>query len=344
MPSGDGFTVEDFVARSAASKVSIEKYAYCLRQLEGWLAKPLALATERDLGVLKHKLRGMAAGKHYANLLRMFYKAAGREDLRAICMLKQRLKRLAPDDLLTVADVQRVIDAAPTLRDRALLAVLWETGARIHEALALTLGDVRSKADNGRSIFVLWFRKTKIAGEEHTGYVMESSPLLAAWVKAHPRPRPDAPLFPNASGQPLDRHGGFRIVQRAARRAGIGKRVYPHLFRHSRATHLLRLGISEGQVKQLLGWTPASGMLSRYAHLVDRDVYVGLMKAQGYETVESVDLGKLAFDEDALKPVVPMNAPVARALPGGELEDLLRDPKVLRFLKLALETASENSR
>lgn len=332
------FTVDDFILRSAASPASLETYARQMKQLEGWMGKALGKASKRDLTELKAKLRKMDSGPQYARLLRMFYKKSGQRELFDLCALKQRLKKISPDDILTLPEIQRMIDADASLRDKAMLATLWETGVRIHELMAVRLSDVRvldGPENGGHKVFRIWFGKVKVSGEEHSGFVIESAPVMAAWLKAHPSKRPDAPLFPSWNGGPLSRHGGNRIVKEAARKASVTKRVYPHLFRHSRATHLLRLGVREGQVKKLMGWKPGSLMLSRYSHLVDTDAYRELLERQGYEVPRSLDLGKLTFEEDALKAVVPMNAPPAAPTIRDEIDKL--PPTQLRQLVQILD-------
>ena len=335
--------IDGFLARSGAGESSLKLYRYNLEQCEAWMGKPLGKATERDLTRLKSKLRTLASGRQYANLLRMFYKRAKRDDLRELCVIKQRAKRMAPEEILTLPEVQTLINHADTMRDKAILACLWETGARVHEIMALNLGDVKEKVkpENGGRIFVLWFGKAKVRGEEHSGYVMEAAPPLATWLNAHPDRRPDAPLFTTWGGGRLGPDGARRMVYRVMRRAKIGKRVYPHLFRHSRATHLLRMGVPGEQVKQLLGWKPNSIMLARYSHLVDRDAYAALLKASGYK-VEEADLGKLSFTEEELRAVVPMATPPPRepAADAGEVSELIKDPKVARFVALLQEIAS----
>jgi site-specific recombinase XerD len=332
------FTIADFLARSGASAASIATYERQLAQCEGWLGKPLGRATERDVTDLKKKLRTMASARQYTTLLRMFYKSAKREDLRELLVLKQRLKRLNPNDILGPSEVQAMIEAAPSVRDRALIACLWDLGVRVHELLAVDLADIRkldSPENGGRKLYVVWFRKTKLQGEEHSGYVIESAPALASWLKAHPDKRGEAPLFPAWGGSRMTRHGALHVVKSAAKHAGIQKRVYNHLFRHSRATHLLRSGLKEIEVKRLLGWAPGSQMLMRYAHLSQVDDYSAALRAQGLQPPKSVDLGRLALSEDRLLPVVPMNPGPARApMPRDELEELLADPKVARFLQL----------
>ena len=165
---------------------------------------------------------------------------------------------------------------------------------------------------------------------------------VKAWLRAHPDPRPDAPLFVSARGGHLNRNTAEKIVKRTAARAGIGKRVYPHLFRHSRCTHLLRIGVPEAQVKKLLGWKPNSPMLARYAHLVDRDAYAALLRAHGLEPPEPPKHGALVAAEGELRPVVPMVlGPHTGKTPAQippELEQLVRqaqaiDPATLEIFR-----------
>lgn len=306
------YTIEDFLARSGAGPSSLDTYGRQLRQAQAWMDKPLGELSVRDVERLKAKLRTIRSGPQYAVLLRMFYKAAKREDLREILVLKQRLKRLKPADILSLKEVQAMIDSSGSARDKALLACLWECGVRVHELLALNLGNVRvqdSPENGGRKIYVLWFGKTKITGEEHEGYVIEAAKVLQAWLNSHPRPQPDSPLFPTYAGDRLGVDGALHVVQKAGRKAGIQKRVYNHLFRHSRATFLLASGkMSEAQVKVLLGWSPGSTMLSRYSHLVSRDAKKALFASLGMEP-ERIEIERLSFEDDRLKPVVPMIAP-----------------------------------
>jgi len=341
------FGIPDYLGRSGAGESSLRTYRKLLTRCEALLEKPLARATARDLGDLKVHLRRMRSGHNYAAELKRFYKAAGRTDLADLCVLKQRRHRLSPDDLLTLPEVNRLLEAAGDLRNRALIAVLWATGQRASAIGAIRLGDIRERpSDNGGAAFRIFFRTVKIAGEEHVGWVLEheGGDHVRAWIKAHPGSKSDeTPLFPSATvgqGRPLNESAILKIVQATARRAGLTKRVYPHLFRHSRATHLMRLGVPEAQIEKLLGWSPGSGMLARrYGHLVNEDAYRALLRANGLEPPASEDLGRLAAAEGELQPVVPMlpaAVPAGRAgpLPGTELENLLGDPKVARFLQL----------
>jgi len=308
------FTIDDFIDRSSASEGSLRDYRYELGLIERWIGKPLAQASERDIIALKKKLRGMPSWRTYLTLARMFYKKAKRPDFLEILVIKERAKRLSDDEILTPGEVQRMVDAAPSLRDRAYIACLWDSGVRAHELCALTLKDVKvteSPENGGRKVYIAWFGKTKVRGQEHRGFFIESAQFLEAWLNAHPSPRPDAPLFCAYTGKPLTKKGGLLIVKRAAARAGIQKNVYNHLFRHSRATDLLRRGLREIEVARLLGWADTQ-MLRRYAHLADVDDYNAALRAQGLAPAAPVDVGKLVFTDESLKPIVPMVAPPGR--------------------------------
>src|SRR5207245_5553357 len=123
----------------AASPGTLQMYDRQLGQVEGWLGKPLGRATVRDLERLKPQLRAKASGAQYVNLMRMFYKAAGRMDVLPVLKLKQRLKRLSPNDVLIPKEVQALIDATPGARDTAMIGVLWDTGSRISQVWAVKL-------------------------------------------------------------------------------------------------------------------------------------------------------------------------------------------------------------
>jgi ribosomal protein L40E len=77
-------------------------------------------------------------------------------------------------------------------------------------------------------------------------------------------------------------------VLRLKEKAKIKKRIYPHLFRHTRVTHLLiNKQINESQAKVYFGWVPSSNMLSEYSHLVSRDVNDVMLEIHGFKKEES---------------------------------------------------------
>jgi ribosomal protein L40E len=120
--------------------------------------------------------------------------------------------------------------------------------------------------------------------------VIASEPRLHQWIENHPfKDDPDAPLWITIgtnSRYKIWNYGTAReVIKKIARKAGIKKRVYPHLFRHSRATHLAN-HLTEAQMKQYFGWVQGSDMASIYVHLSGRDVDNALLKLNGLEVKE----------------------------------------------------------
>jgi len=277
-----------------ASESSLRSYESNLRMVRSRAGgKSLLALTEAEARELKRRLVELPSAYVLGGTLRMFYKFHGRPDLVQIFRIKKPKKRIAPSDLLTVDEINRMIQAADNLRDRTLIAVLAESGARVHEVLSLNLGDVTEVQSNGERFFRVFFRKVKVPGEEHSAMLVEAAPYLAKWLENYPYPKSkDAPLFPSAehrcAGERLSVAGARVLVRSIARKAGIPKRVHPHIFRHSRATRLLRMGVPEAQVKRALGWTPGSVMLARYSHLTTADTDNAVLVALGKKPAENV--------------------------------------------------------
>ena len=163
----------------------------------------------------------------------------------------RRLPKALPlDDVFRLLDLSAG-DGCAALRDRALLEVLYSTGARISEAVGLDLDDI-----DGRERTVLLNGK---GGRQRL--VPIGRPALDALdaylVRARPEPatrgRGTAAVFLNQRGGRLSRQSAWQALKVAARRAGITAVVSPHTLRHSFATHLLEGGADVRVVQELLG-------------------------------------------------------------------------------------------
>ncbi len=306
------FTISDFITTcSTPNESTLSTYRKRLTTCERLHGRPLCKATPRTLGDLKAKLREKRSGRSYAKDLQAFYRRMGREDLAALCILKQRVRKLDRADLLSLDEVNRILAAAKMLRDRAVVATLWGSGQRVGAVLALRLRDLTEMdAEHGGPGIRVFFAKVKVDGRQHVGYLLDEDggEHLRSWLKAYSfRRTPDAPAFPAHEGVALSPDTFRDILRGLARRAGIAKAIHPHLLRHSRATNLLLMGVPGHSVKELLGWHPASSVLERtYAHLVSTDARDDLLRAHGHPVTRSVDVGKLAAVEGDLKPVVPL--------------------------------------
>ncbi len=138
-------------------------------------------------------------------------------------------------------------------RDRAILELLYASGARISELVGLVLADV----DLEDSLVRLFGKGSKervvpigrSARDALTEYVFDGRGSLAAGSRLV---APDA-LFLNARGARLTRQGAWLIVRSAGERAGLGERLHPHVLRHSCATHMLDHGADIRIVQEMLG-------------------------------------------------------------------------------------------
>jgi integrase/recombinase XerD len=164
---------------------------------------------------------------------------------------------------LPLSDVEAILEAAGAagttlaLRDRALLEVLYGTGARISEAVGLDVDDLdtvdgtvllRGKGGKERLVPV-----GSYALEAVDAYLVRGRPdLVAAGSTGSTTERAGA-LFLNARGGRLSRQSAWAVLVRAAERAGVTKDVSPHTLRHSFATHLLDGGADVRVVQELLG-------------------------------------------------------------------------------------------
>ncbi|MFL6174135.1 MAG: site-specific tyrosine recombinase XerD [Marmoricola sp.] len=165
---------------------------------------------------------------------------------------------------LPLADVESILDAAGApgtvlaLRDRALLELLYGTGARISEAVGLDVDDVDlSGAGKGSVAGTVLLRgkggKERIvpvgryAREAIAAYLTRARPELVGAGAGTPA------LFLNARGGRLSRQSAWTVIVRSAERAGVTAEVSPHTMRHSYATHLLEGGADVRIVQELLG-------------------------------------------------------------------------------------------
>ncbi|GAA5152420.1 site-specific tyrosine recombinase XerD [Microbacterium pseudoresistens] len=179
---------------------------------------------------------------------------------------------------LTIDQVERLL-AAPSadeplgIRDRALLELLYATGARVSEAVSLDVDDLshgellrlRGKGSKERIVPVGSYARAAV-----DAYLSRVRPALAAKGRASAR------LFLGARGAPLSRQSAWLVIRAAAERAQLNSEISPHTLRHSFATHLLQGGADVRVVQELLGHASVA-TTQIYTHVSAdalRDVYV----------------------------------------------------------------------
>jgi len=171
--------------------------------------------------------------------------------------LPQRLPSFLPKDEsknLLDSPVERT---EAGLRDRALLELLYATGLRVAECCGLDLDDLDRQQGSVRVMGKGGKERVVPAGDV-------ALQALDAWLTVRGEGR--GPLFTNPRGGRLSTRGVHRIVKSRARAAGIDRRVTPHTFRHSFATHMLGEGADLRLIQELLGHSRLS-TTQRYTHV-----------------------------------------------------------------------------
>jgi len=274
------------------SRLAKRNYATALYTLLKYTRKPLEEITPDDVKeYLNQRVREGISSSTLSNeftLIRKFLRYIGVELDFKLKLPKKEHYIVDPSSFLTDSEFERLLSALKHPRDKALIMLLRETGLRIGEALSLDVRDVEITERYGR--LHTRYSKTK---ERYVEFV-KSIPYLRAWLSVHPNPKPDSPLFVTLRGvkpSRLEYDGVRAVLRRALKKAGLEKRVHPHLFRHQVATELLSLErLPEEAVRVYLGWKHGSRMVSRYSHVTSERANELVMRARyGIKTREEVE-------------------------------------------------------
>jgi integrase len=183
--------------------------------------------------------------------------------------------------MITPEEIQRLYKASYRSYDRAMITFIYEGGLRIGEAAAMKWNDLTF---NKNGIVVNVNFKTNIpryvpiiAGREY----------IIQWRLDYPgTPEGDAPVFINYRGTRLRNEAAIAQLRVIGKRAGIEKHLTPHLFRHSRITHMVQEGVSESVIKLIMWGSVHSKMLRTYAHLTGQDIERELRRVYCLEDTE----------------------------------------------------------
>jgi len=216
------------------------------------------------------------------------------DGLGDVITLKHTNNEKHPTEILTQEEIENLINVCITPRDRAMIATFYESGARKGEMLSVK---IRHLIFDGNGA-ILDIPKGK-TGSRRIRLVLASS-YLHTWMDCHPmKPKDenstvqkdifkDAALFCSLSSpyNTISPTGLADQLHVLADRAGISrKRVYPHAFRHARATHLAE-HLTEQQLKEYLGWKKASQMAAVYVHISGKDMDKAILGMHGIVSEE----------------------------------------------------------
>ena len=293
----------------------INRYIQTLRVVHRWKDKPFREWNEEDIKDVLFEIENNGYRPQTINEfkkgLRMFFKWLHGEDWDGLKVLRGEKKDKRKPDVLTEKEISKMIEAAENVRDKAIIALGYEAGLRIGELASIRWKNV---------VWTDWAAKIKVHGKtgERVIPVVMAASYLRQWMVDHPaydirtgEIDPNALVFVRINGKdagkPMSYQMFAKVIKKAAIKAGIKKRVYPHILRHSRATVLANC-LTEQQMNIFFGWVQGSDMPAVYVHLSGREIEGAIKKIYGLETEE---------EEKRAKPKKcprcnELNAPTAR--------------------------------
>jgi integrase/recombinase XerD len=194
--------------------------------------------------------------------MKFFYETTLGRVWNATRIPRSKLRKKLPL-VLSMQEVQSLLDSVENLKHRAILTTIYSGGLRLGEAIKLKPSDI-----DGERMTIL-VRQGKGNKDRYTVLGEKTLELLRLYYKAY---RPGEWLFPSKDpAQPLSGSSVQRVFKKALHRAGIRKKASVHTLRHSFATHLLESGTDLYHIQRLLGHTTAK-TTSLYLHITGKDL------------------------------------------------------------------------
>ena len=216
----------------------------------------------------------------------------------AVNWLKTGLREIPyinPKDVLSLEDIKALANAAENPRDRAILMVLYESGFRSGEFLALNVNDAHFDSQGVRLVLPMDATDLKTGRREVT--LIDSEPALSSSLEFHSRGAdPKAPLWESfdnhiSRAEPRGRlsYTALTVILKGlAKEAGVTKKTNPHAFRHARASHMAMAGYNEAELRVYFGWSANSRMPARYVHYGEEALREKMLRLAGREPETTV--------------------------------------------------------
>ncbi|HJJ32470.1 MAG TPA: tyrosine-type recombinase/integrase [Methanocorpusculum sp.] len=180
-------------------------------------------------------------------------------------------------DVLTAEEIDQLISAAKSLKFKAYIGLLYETGARSIEMANLRWKDITVQTWGIQCTL----HDTKTDKIRTVPCVMYAQ-YVHLWRNQYPGDASgDNFVFVTRYNKPIQYRGVLKEIDRCREAAGITKRITLHIFRHSRITHVLREGMSETLVKKAFWGNAKTNMIETYGHLTSDDIRIQYMKMAG---------------------------------------------------------------
>ena len=265
-----------------ASANTASSYLRDVRQFSAWLAGrglDAAQVSQNDVRGYAQYLKGCAKSEatvvRSVASLKSFYSYLVSRRVLAVNPAKgytpAKVERKLPE-ILTGKEVELFLEQPDPsdpkgCRDKAMLELLYATGIRVSELIALdvsdinlTVGFIRCRG-NGKERMIPMYRA---AVRALRAYGEDVRPQLI-------RDADETAFFVNLGGERMSRQGFWKIVKHYQEKAGIAKDITPHTLRHSFAVHLLENGADIGSVQELMGHCDISST-QLYTHMLNQKI------------------------------------------------------------------------
>ena len=221
-------------------------------------------------------------------------------DFISVHVKKKDRSRVDPTSLPTPKTVVEMVKEAKNLRDKALVLLLWESGARIGEFLTLNWEDL---VDQGGYYSVQLDGKT---GKRPVP-VVDCYPVVEALKQQENPSRGDEPVFTSLQSENrLSYSAANDALERMAERTGTTRKYNPHAFRKSRATFMAHNGANVFQLMRMFGWEKVE-TAKQYIEVVRREVESLVVEVSGrseiieQEVDDSLDMGFQQWEESPVE-------------------------------------------
>ena len=268
---------------------TVQLYREVLKPFQGVLGDDLRtcsmLALQKYLTDLRSRVNGTTVHLHFSKLRAFFGWCVEsgilpENPMRGLSMKSPKTLPRVPED----EAVRRLLQACPDTyegrRNKALVALLADSGLRISEALRLRIEDVNFA---GRTVNV---RAGKGQKDGVGFFGAECAQHLRGWLSKRRDAHPEDYLFVDRRGRSLTRSHGVHLLHRLSVRAGLARKVGPHALRHYAATSILRQTGDLELVRQVLRHETLA-MALRYAHLTKPDVSAKFRRASPLDNLRA---------------------------------------------------------
>jgi site-specific recombinase XerD len=192
--------------------------------------------------------------------IRSFYNMVFRIDLQEIELPRPKAAKELPK-VLSPGEIQRMIEECINKKHQLVITLLYSTGMRRSEVVALKITDINFESET--------IRIHGKGNKGRTAYISKNlHKLLRSYIKSY---KPAYYLLEGQNGRQYSGTSIEKVIKRAARKAGITRRVTPHMLRHSFATHLISKGAALPYVQKLLGHNSIKTTMI-YTHIADNDL------------------------------------------------------------------------